>query len=374
MSAKKKNSILNQQILSLFSGTLDAMKIKIEEIEDTFYDMAESLPRLSVETQAKLESDGLIVDGGWNNSSISFSTPNKYVLFKKRPVLVYIRDQRVQSEQYTINDLSKFHICFCSKLQKAQRAGRYKDRYVITYRTTGDFLVNIKEEGHDYRGNYYEIERESKVLKKLRVCQDCLKELNWKKFRSYCGNDPDLTVGTTYLDAKARNRIVDSFKIEEFLRKVKKELFWGSEQLNTASGAFENVYDGGLTWEQKKNLKLMAGCCCEKCGRHFPLEQLEIHHKSLGKFNNSPENLIVICKQCHDTEHPNRVLASKLLDHSKKYRVFEASKILSISSAQIKEILNKEGFNVFNNFSNVPVGGYSILNHYVLKDNISAPL
>lgn len=361
MRAKKSNSLLDQAVLAPFSETFKVMGISIDDLEDKFYDIAGNLPELDAATQLKLESDGLILEGGWSNSSIVFSTPNRYIIYKNRPMLVYIRDQYLRAEQYRANNFSKFHLCFCNQLRKKQKKGKYKDRYVITYRTSGSFLVNIWERDRDYNGRFYEIEVEKGVFKKLNVCQDCLRELNWENFQSYCGNNPDdLRIGTTYYDMKARSRIVKSFSIEKFLRKVKRDLFEGTEQLNTAIGAFENVY-GDLTPEQKEKIKLSRGCVCEKCGKTFPLNQLEIHHKSSGRFNNSAENLAVVCKRCHDEEHADRVsLTHPRLE--KSCRVFEAGRNLGVPTKKIFSVLALHGIQLTNNFSMIPEDGVAILN------------
>jgi 5-methylcytosine-specific restriction endonuclease McrA len=40
---------------------------------------------------------------------------------------------------------------------------------------------------------------------------------------------------------------------------------------------------------------------CQICGN----KGLEIHHKDKWQENNDPDNLILLCKDCHKKEHQN---------------------------------------------------------------------
>lgn len=40
--------------------------------------------------------------------------------------------------------------------------------------------------------------------------------------------------------------------------------------------------------------------CCELCGS---IENIEIHHKDLNRFNNKINNIMVLCKSCHSKQH-----------------------------------------------------------------------
>ena len=42
---------------------------------------------------------------------------------------------------------------------------------------------------------------------------------------------------------------------------------------------------------------------CECCGEAFTSRQLEIYHRNHNEGDNRRENLVVICKKCHDMIH-----------------------------------------------------------------------
>jgi predicted nucleic acid-binding Zn ribbon protein len=54
------------------------------------------------------------------------------------------------------------------------------------------------------------------------------------------------------------------------------------------------------------------GNTCERCGYHrFPI--IEVHHRDRNRQNNSSENLMLLCPNCHTEEH---YLKSRSLDDS----------------------------------------------------------
>ncbi|MBQ6006082.1 MAG: hypothetical protein IJL14_07525 [Selenomonadaceae bacterium] len=55
--------------------------------------------------------------------------------------------------------------------------------------------------------------REQNVYRRLKVCQFCLRELNWKNFQRYCGSGREIFEGG---DRVKRQEIVDEFDIAEY--------------------------------------------------------------------------------------------------------------------------------------------------------------
>ena len=209
-------------ILAPFESALRKMKISIQEIEEDAYDF--DLPPLDLKIKMQLEEDGLIIENILkNNPDITFTSPHEYFLFKKRPVLVYIRDQYISRSNYANGKFTKYHVCFCKALETAKRQNRLESRYIITTNTTGNFLVNITIQGN----NYF---TEENVYKRLQICQDCLRELNWKNFLSCCGKYENWWEGG---DSYARDRIVRTFDIDEFLKNAKKDLSRGLKKLSS---------------------------------------------------------------------------------------------------------------------------------------------
>src|SRR5438105_4185565 len=85
--------------------------------------------------------------------------------YKNQRVVVYIRDVKqyrhvVPGEQ----DLPRFHISHCDKLQEMRANNRYQ-RYVVSTRESGIFQINLKAQ----TSSRFEAREE-----RLRVCQFCL--------------------------------------------------------------------------------------------------------------------------------------------------------------------------------------------------------
>lgn len=274
-------------ILAPFSSILKKMNITAKEIADDAYDF--DLPPLDLKIKMQLEEDGFVIENILNNSDITFSAPHEYFLFKKRPVLVYIRDQFISRSNYLNGKFTKYHVCFCKALENAERENRLESRYIITTNTRGNFLVNIMIQGSN-------IFVEENVYKRLQICQDCLRELNWKNFLDYCGKSEQWWVGG---NSYQRERIVKNFNIDEFLSSTKNDLSRGIETLS--SNLARKQYS--LPREIKDDLKYRCGYKCQKCGKFTVKSDLQIHHRDHNQGNNSLDNLMVVCVDCHKNIH-----------------------------------------------------------------------
>lgn len=72
------------------------------------------------------------------------------------------------------------------------------------------------------------------------------------------------------------------------------------EYLGTNKGIKGNALKAKLFREEIKE------CKCEKCGLTEWLNEpapLELHHKDNNHYNNSLDNLIILCSNCHSIEH-----------------------------------------------------------------------
>lgn len=281
------NSILNP-----FKKTFQILGITPENITEAMYELKLDLPPIDSSLKFQLETDGFVFEENediLHHKDISFTAPHEYFLFKKRPVLVYIRDQYVTWEDYQAENLNRFHVCFCKALDEAKNQHRFKNRYVVTTNTRGKFFVNIAD-----RESRYPFEEG--VYKKLEVCKDCLREINWKNFRSFCGGGAEWWKGGNY---NQRKKIVENFSIDEFLKNVRRDLFNGVE--NLSYNAAKKEYS--LSWEFKNALKFKRGYKCENCGKVTVKSDLEIHHRDHNEGNNSFSNLMVVCTKCHKNIH-----------------------------------------------------------------------
>ena len=42
---------------------------------------------------------------------------------------------------------------------------------------------------------------------------------------------------------------------------------------------------------------------CDECKKEIDDSKLEVHHRDLNPFNNTPYNLVKMCKKCHAQLH-----------------------------------------------------------------------
>lgn len=65
---------------------------------------------------------------------------------------------------------------------------------------------------------------------------------------------------------------------------------------------YRNVYLRSVHWKQlKKNVLQSQGRICSKCGS---LKRLQVHHKTYERLEHElPEDLCVLCGDCHAAEH-----------------------------------------------------------------------
>jgi hypothetical protein len=202
------------------------------------------------------------------------------LIYKNRRVVLYIRDVK-QYRQSEPDELSRFHIANCKKLQEMRANNRF-ERYVVATRDTGVFQINLK------RYNSSNFERSDKNLK---VCQFCLHRLNWRDFRLIGGDS-----------SRKRGFVVD-FKLSKFFELYPQNILVHepkhdeiSAPLNDYGPEFRLVAD---------RLKRERGYKCDECGsdlsnlRRF----LHAHHKNGLQSDNSDGNIAILC----------------VLDHAKQY-------------------------------------------------------
>ena len=192
-----------------------------------------------------------------------------------RKVVVYIRDQYVPSDA-TREQLYKFHVADCNALQEMKKLNRY-ERYVVTYRRDGKFIVNLLGES-GYRDKEEEVER------RLYVCKYCLDRLNYNGYRrrGYSG----------------QNAIRDYFDLRAFFEKYDSQIT--REPTHTDITAPLNTYSPN--WNQiSHRYKETRNWECEECGVNLGDKRkfLHVHHKNGLKNDNGEQNLRALCIRCH---------------------------------------------------------------------------
>lgn len=299
LSSKEKKQLFSpdEEIFNSFSDIFNVMGITRDDIASEMYDW--ELPPLPPSEREKLgSSEGLLMTKEVM-AGLEVAQPEGAMLYRGRPVLVYIRDQMLRRNKYERGWYNPFHICYCHSLREAKEEHRYENRYVLTYDTSGDFLVNLSVREDNF-GTVYTETKEQHTYRKLKVCQTCLYELNWKGFRKYAGPGIKWFEGG---DKRKRLQMVENFSISEFLQSVRKSQFQPMQLEGISASGGTAIKKYSLTAEMKQQIKNSVNNICECCGETFTARQLEIHHRNHNEGDNRRENLLVICKKCHDMIH-----------------------------------------------------------------------
>lgn len=242
----------------------------------------------------KLNSlEGIIID---DISEIVFADDGTFE-YKGQKVLVYIRDQKQNPKYYKPREY-KFHICNCDVINKFIRNNRF-DRYVVSTRTDGKFLVNIV---NTWNKEYIEKD----TIKELKVCKTCLMKLTYKGYRDY----------------KRDNSIYTEFSLNEFFKKYKAKQFT-STPTYTEKTAPPDLYDSKAIRMNEK-IKRQNNWSCQKCGMDLSSNKkyLHIHHINGVKSDNRVSNLRCLCIGCH-SEEPDHKHLKYSTDYYKFIEIFK---------------------------------------------------
>ncbi|OPX56635.1 hypothetical protein SAMN02745127_00501 [Oceanospirillum multiglobuliferum] len=199
------------------------------------------------------------------------STQNGVLSVRGRQVLLFIPDHggNIEAVISGQNIGNRFHVADCSTLDKMRRQNRF-DRYKATYNTSGKFEIF----GTSYYGGS---NRTAEV--ELAVCKNCLNYLNYNGYR------------------QDRDRVFSKFSIAEFL--------------STYSTLFKSMPDrpamideGGYSddWSQiSANYRRLKNYQCESCLVILTNNKglLHTHHINGNKRQNSTDNLMSLCIDCH---------------------------------------------------------------------------
>jgi hypothetical protein len=203
--------------------------------------------------------------------------------YKGQKVLVYIRDQRY-NPRYGRGEY-KFHISNCETINRYIQNNRF-DRYVVSTRTDGKFLVNIKNSVT----NSFE---KKNVIMELKVCKNCLLNLSYKGYRGHY--DPESI------------KIYKNFKLEEFFEQYSTR--HTTTPTHTDTNAPDDLYPDDFEQISRK-IREECDWTCQNCGIKVKPEHrnfMHIHHINGVKSDNKRTNLKCLCIKCHaeqpDHEH-----------------------------------------------------------------------
>ena len=203
--------------------------------------------------------------------------PDGTLGYKDRRVLLYIRDVPLyRNNGSDIDSLPKFHVANCKKLRDMRAQNRYS-RYVVAVRDDGSFRLNLIGKGLTRT-----------VDQRLKVCQFCLSQLPYRNF----SHD---------MPRSERAVVVDQFTVQRFFQMWPRD-FLSGEGLDSEATAPLNDYTGDFG-EHADAAKETASWKCQECGKdlraHRLRRYLHAHHLNGVKFDNRPQNLLVLCISCH---------------------------------------------------------------------------
>lgn len=193
--------------------------------------------------------------------------------YKGQKVVVYIRDQyanpRYPDREY------KFHIANCETMEKAFAKGR-ADRYVVSTRTDGRFLVNVRD-------FYSRSVMKENAIEDLHVCKNCLLRLRYKGYYSHA-------TGKQIYSTFALSAFFQAYGGTQITRKPR------HTDITAPPDEYSLDFD-----KLSRLLKEKNGWQCEQCGLDLKeyKEFLHSHHKNGLKGDNSLDNLTTLCVRCH---------------------------------------------------------------------------
>jgi hypothetical protein len=220
--------------------------------------------------QIKLNTTGIDIE------DLSQLTPlNDHTLtFKGQRVVLYIRDVSNWSDEIR---LPKFHVAYCSTLQKMVGHGK-KKRYVVSQNESNLFHLNL------INGRKVE-----KSEQKLSVCRNCLEALRWNNY-------------SKRMSQSGKDTCVNNFKVEEFFSKYSKNLI--NEKEFSKKNSPINQYPSN--WQQiSSSYREYKRWVCEQCAVKLNNNKhlLHTHHINSQKNENSYSNLMALCVECHASQY-----------------------------------------------------------------------
>ena len=204
--------------------------------------------------------------------------PGKLLSYNGEQVLLYIKDTRSSKDTliHAPEESRRFHVAECRTLNEMRAKGRF-ERYVVTTRSDGLFLVDYLERETNERG---EIEAG------LKVCKYCLGEINYELYN---------------FKKVEQNRIWSEFLIASFLKEYSTFFSKLPGRKDTNAPIDRYVKD----WARiSRDFRSTRGWICENCGVDLSSNRrlLHTHHISGVKTDNSPKNLKALCAICHSEE------------------------------------------------------------------------
>ena len=218
-----------------------------------------------IKQRREFEDEGLDID----DLSNIFST-NKGELFvilrngSIRKAIIHIVDISTWNENW---GYPKFHIYFCKTIEEMQNKGK-KHKYKASSRKDGRF---------------YLIKEKKRWNEPLEICSNCLTLYN-DQFREY--------------------KTKKNFPLKEWIKNPMSDSELPKVALDICT--VPNRYTDN--WHKiSKTVKERENYICQTCKKDFSSKEckkfLHVHHNDSDKRNNTIENLIPLCIECHSKKH-----------------------------------------------------------------------
>ena len=221
------------------------------------------------------------------SNTINLGINNTLILGKTRQnLVVYVKKQYVNLNESSHNKTEstyKFHIAYCKTIKEFVENG-FKHRFTLSRNKTGIFEVidyNIASNPAKLIGTFN---------KKMKVCRNCLSEINYKNFNS-CSRE-------------IQDNIVNNFSLEEFFKEYDVNYIYIPDDIKNEYEIYETELLDTYTedWQSiSREFREVKNWRCDKCGKDMSDKKhnLHVHHLDRNKRNNSYSNLICLCKECH---------------------------------------------------------------------------
>jgi len=193
--------------------------------------------------------------------------------FKGEQLVVHIYETYKEKE-YVFNapeNNVRFHLKDCKTIKKMKEKNRFETRYIGTNNTDGKFRVRVNSDN---------LQNNEEIETNLRVCKNCLSDLNYNKY------------------SNNRHKVWDSFNLEEFFDHYK--TYFKEKPKYTGENIPKNDYPEN--WQEiSRSFRLKKGWNCKDCGLNLERHQnlLHVHHINHAKFDCCQENLEAVCIDCH---------------------------------------------------------------------------
>ncbi len=192
--------------------------------------------------------------------------------------VLYIPDQGSDLEEVLGNGVKsragkRVHLAKCSTIESMTESGRF-ERYVARNGLSQEFVVH----GH-LHGRFV---RDRQAT--LAICRNCMSHLNYKDYRGKYGS--------------SRDEIVEQFSYAEFFTRYSSYFKYKPKELSDKYA--ENTYVEG--WKQiSSQMRRAAHWSCIECKVNLKERKnlLHVHHENGNRNNNDPDNLKVLCVDCH---------------------------------------------------------------------------